>query len=50
MALKVEKVLVSSGKRKVSVRKENNAVSSMRVTIVHKKTDHYATTLFEPSL
>ena len=36
MALKEEKVLVTSGKKKASVRKETNAVSGMRVTIVHK--------------
>ena len=36
MALKKEKVFVSSGKKKASVRKETNAVSGMRVTIVHK--------------
>ena len=36
MALKEEKVLVTSGKKKTSVRKETHAVSGMRVTIVHK--------------
>ena len=34
-ALKEEKVLVTSGKKKASVRKQTNAVSGMRVTIVH---------------
>ena len=36
MALKEEKVSVTSGKNKASVREETNAVSSMRVTIMHK--------------
>ena len=36
MALKEEKVLVTSGKKKASVREETNAVSGMRVTIVRK--------------
>ena len=36
MALKEEKVPVTSGKKKASVRKKTNAVSGMRVTIVHK--------------
>ena len=36
MALKEENVFVTSGKKKASVRKETNAVSGMRVTIVHK--------------
>ena len=36
MALKVEKVFVTSGKKKASVRKETNAVSGMRVSIVRK--------------
>ena len=36
MALKEEKVPVTSGKKKASVRRETNAVSGMRVTIVHK--------------
>ena len=35
-ALKEEKVSVSSGTKKASVRKETNAVSGMRVTIKHK--------------
>ena len=38
MALKEEKVPVTSGKKKASVRKETNAVSDIRVTIVHNKT------------
>ena len=38
MALKEEKVFVTSGKIKASVRKETNAVSGMRVTIVHRIT------------
>ena len=36
MALKEEKVLVTSGKKKASFRKETIAVSGMRVTIVPK--------------
>ena len=36
MALREEKVCVTSGKIKASVRRETNAVSSMRVTIVHQ--------------
>ena len=36
MALKEEKVSVTSGKKKSSVRKETNAVSGTRPTIVHK--------------
>ena len=36
MALKEEKVHVVSGKKKASVRRETNAVSGMRVTIVRK--------------
>ena len=36
MALKEEKVHVTSGKKKASVRKETSAVSGMRVTIVPK--------------
>ena len=39
MALKEEKVLVTSVKIKGSVRKETNAVSGMRVTIVHVSSD-----------
>ena len=38
VALNEEKVLVTSGKTKASVRKEINAVSGMRVTIVHNQT------------
>ena len=49
MALKEEQVPVTSGKKKASVRKQTNAVSSMRVTIVPKKPDHYAATPSEPS-
>ena len=37
MALKEEKVLVTSGKKKASVRKVTDAVSGMRVTIVRNK-------------
>ena len=49
MALKEEKVLVISGKKKASVRKETSAVSGMRVTIVHnKKPSPNASTLSEP--
>ena len=36
MALKEEKVPVTSGKKKARIRKETNEVSGMRVTIVHK--------------
>ena len=36
MALKEEQVFVACGKKKASVRKETNAVSGMRVTIVLK--------------
>ena len=36
MALKEEEVFVTSGKKKANVRKETNAVSGMRVTIVYK--------------
>ena len=36
VALKEEKVFVTSGKKKASVRKETSAVSGMRVTIVPK--------------
>ena len=43
------KVPVTSGKKKASVRKETDAVSGMRVTIVHKKPDHNAATPSEPS-
>ena len=35
MALKEEKVLVISGKKKANVRRETSAVFGMRVTIVH---------------
>ena len=49
MALKEEKVLVTSGKKKASVRKETSAVSGMRVTIVPKNPDHTAATPSEPS-
>ena len=49
MALKEEKVLVTSGEKKASVRKETNAVCGMRVTIMPKKTEHTAATLSEPS-
>ena len=36
MALKEEKVFVTSRKKKASVRKETNAIFGMRVTIVRK--------------
>ena len=36
MVLKEEEVLVTSGKKKASVRKETHAVSGMRATIVPK--------------
>ena len=41
--LKEEKVFVTSGKKKASVRRETNEVSGMRVTIVqnrHRKPNH----------
>ena len=54
LVLKEEKVFVASGKKKASVRKETNAVSGMRVTIVHKNLTtmqpHNAATPSEPSL
>ena len=37
MALKEEKVLVISGKKKANVRQETSAVSGMKVIIVHNK-------------
>ena len=37
MALKEEKVFVTSGKIKASARRKTSAVSGMRVTIVHDK-------------
>ena len=37
MALKEEKVCVTSGKKKATVRRETCAFSGMRVTIVHSK-------------
>ena len=43
MVLKEEKVFVTGGKKKGSVRRETNAVSGMRVTIVrnrHRKPNH----------
>ena len=49
MALKEEKVPVTSGKQKTSVRKETSAVAGMRVTIVPKKPEHTAATPSEPS-
>ena len=50
MALKEEKVPLTSGKKKASVRKETSAVSGMRVTIASKNQTHNAATLSEPSL
>ena len=44
VALKEENVLVTNGKKKTSVRKETNAVSGMRVTIVPKNPEHTAAT------
>ena len=49
MTLKEEKVNATSGKRKASVRRETNAVSDMRATIVHKKPTPKATPS-EPSM
>ena len=43
LVLKEEKVFVTSGKKKRSVRSETNAVSGMRITIVrnrHRKPNH----------
>ena len=39
MVLKEAKVLVTSGRETCSVRSETSAVSDMKVTIVHKKTE-----------
>ena len=51
MALKKEKVLVTSGKKKANVRRETSVVSGMRVTIVHnKKLKPKAATPSEPSM
>ena len=50
MALKEEKVFVTSGKKKGNVRRETNAVSGMRVTIVRKKPEPKAATPSEPSM
>ena len=50
MALKEEKELATSGKKKASVRKETNAVSGMGPKIVRKKQEPKAATPFEPSL
>ena len=44
MALKEEKVFVTSGKKKASVRKETDAVSVTRPKIVYKETEHTAAT------
>ena len=49
MSLKEEKVLVTSGKKKASVRKETNALSGMRVTDRAQKPEHTAATPSEPS-
>ena len=49
MALKEEKVFVTSGKKKASVRKETNAVSGMRVTIVRKNQNPKPPHLSEPT-
>ena len=49
MAIKEEKVYVTSGRKKGSVRKETTAVSGMRVTIVQKP-EHKAATPSEPSM
>ena len=43
------KEFANTGKKKASVRKETNAVSGMRVTIVHKNPEHNAATPSEPS-
>ena len=50
MALKEVKVSVTSGKKKASVRIETSAVSSMRVTIAHKKPNRNAATPSQPSM
>ena len=48
MALKEEKVLVTSGKKQANVRRETSAVSCMKVTIVHNKKNE--ATLSEPPM
>ena len=45
-----EKVSVTSGKKKASVRKETDAVSVTKPKIVHKKPEHNAATLSEPTI
>ena len=50
MALKKEKVYVTSGTKKASVRKEIDAVFVTRPKIVHKKTEHTAATHSEPTV
>ena len=48
-ALKDEKLSVTSGKTKASVRKEIDAIFVTTPKIVHKKLEHTAATLAEPS-
>ena len=50
MALKEEKVSVTSGKKKASVRKETDAVSGTRPKIVRKIPEHTAAAPFEPAV
>ena len=50
MALKEEKVFVTSGKKKANVRIKISAVSGMRVTIMHKKPEHAAATPSGPTV
>ena len=50
VALKEDKVPVTCGKKKASVRKETNAVSGMRVPMVRKKLQPKAATPSEPSV
>ena len=49
MTLKEEKVPVTSGKKKASVRRETNAVSGMMSNDRAQKPDHNAATPSEPS-
>ena len=48
--LKEQKVFVTRGKKKASVRKETVAVSTTKPKIVRKKTEHTAATPCEPAL
>ena len=50
VALKEEKVSVTSGRKKASVRKETDAVSATKPKIVRKKPEHTAATPSEPTV